>query len=909
MSEIIISARDVTKTYRLYNKPHYRFLDVVGLLRGNDKYSEHHALHGINLHVKRGEKVALIGRNGAGKSTLLKIITGVTAPTAGTINVHATASALLQIGTTFHPEFTGRENVLAYLSHLGITGKHADTKLDEIIDFSELEEYIDQPVKTYSTGMGARLMFSASTAIQPDLLVIDEILSVGDAYFSQKSFERIREMCESKRTTLLLVSHDIYAAAKLCERMVWIDRGGVMIDGPSAHVMKAYEDSIRVQEESRLRRNRLLKLEAAHRQTGQSQVDTLLVEICTRGNEPLPQPIAISRIAIEGPGNTTIDAPIADVSGGNGVSEAFLDLGVGVWGDIVERDGKHIRYMLDHGSPFNKIVVGFPFIDQDLLTKSTLHIDFANDAATELLVRAYRGKFSADLGAIEVRPGGQWISTTRPLTLLNDLANGASLADEVRTTGVHGTGIIRIVSVRLLNSREEEVDLIKYSEVFAVELKLDIRDREFDGSPQILLAFQKDGVLDVCRTIERGIRIYARQNRAVVVKAIFPRCQLGNGAYALSVMIAEEGYYDKTQTVFFSINPGVYACLSRVLEFSVAGGGIVGSGTGVVVDASWNCSSQTSESSNIGQFTNDQSGNVTSSTKVIPNSQSADTSKITLNFPQELLAEFPIAGAAGLNAVSTIWAEIKSNALDELSRNSPALKGFDWSGYLRLSAIRFGYAHQALRQAMVPSGRVLDFGSYFGNFALALAELAYEVDVVDSYKKYGLALAPVVTLLNRERVNVLDFDQVGYLLEGIAPGTYDSVFLMGVIEHLPHTPKNVLLAIDRVLRPGGVLILDTPNLAYEYKRCSLLSGNSVYPPIQSQFDTEIPFEGHHREYVTEEILWMLGNIGHQVLSVDHFNYSCFGLKELSGADAYYYRMMQDDPLRREIILTASKKSR
>ena len=199
----------------------------------------------------------MIGRNGAGKSTLLKLITGVTLPTSGSLVVNSQASALLQIGTTFHPEFTGRENIFAYLAHMGIAGKAAEDKLLEIVDFSELEEYIDQPVKTYSTGMGARLMFATSTAIQPDLLVIDEILSVGDAYFSHKSFERIREMCESQRTTLLLVSHDVYSAAKLCDRMIWLDHGRILVDSTPDLVITAYEDSIRRQEERRLRLKRL----------------------------------------------------------------------------------------------------------------------------------------------------------------------------------------------------------------------------------------------------------------------------------------------------------------------------------------------------------------------------------------------------------------------------------------------------------------------------------------------------------------------------------------------------------------------------------------------------------------------------------------------------------------------------
>src|SRR5262249_7052631 len=166
MTEPLVRARKLTKVYRLYRKPSYRFRDMFGLL-GNrpDAFSQHVALDAVDLDIHRGEKVAIIGRNGAGKSTFLKIVTGVIEPTSGTLDVKGKVHALLQIGTGFHPDFTGRENVYAYLAQLGISGAQANRRMDEIVDFAEIEEYIDQPLKTYSTGMAVRLMFSASTAI------------------------------------------------------------------------------------------------------------------------------------------------------------------------------------------------------------------------------------------------------------------------------------------------------------------------------------------------------------------------------------------------------------------------------------------------------------------------------------------------------------------------------------------------------------------------------------------------------------------------------------------------------------------------------------------------------------------------------------------------------------------------
>src|SRR5262249_4413128 len=158
-----------------------------------------------------------------------------------------------QIGTGCHPDLTGRDNVIAYLGHLGVVGAAAEARVPDVAAFAELEEYIDQPVKTYSSGMAMRLMFAAATVMAPSLLVIDEVLGVGDAYVAKKSFDRIRELCSGEGTTLLLVTHDIYNAARLCDRMLWMDQGSVVIDDRPDVVVTAYEDSIRRQEERRLR--------------------------------------------------------------------------------------------------------------------------------------------------------------------------------------------------------------------------------------------------------------------------------------------------------------------------------------------------------------------------------------------------------------------------------------------------------------------------------------------------------------------------------------------------------------------------------------------------------------------------------------------------------------------------------
>jgi 2-polyprenyl-3-methyl-5-hydroxy-6-metoxy-1,4-benzoquinol methylase len=278
-----------------------------------------------------------------------------------------------------------------------------------------------------------------------------------------------------------------------------------------------------------------------------------------------------------------------------------------------------------------------------------------------------------------------------------------------------------------------------------------------------------------------------------------------------------------------------------------------------------------------------------------------------LGFPSCIARQFPDQFKNAWRAIESVIAAEEGAGFEKLELHSPSLKGFDWGGYLRLSVIRMLFAFDRLKKAGFSSGRVLDFGSYFGNFALMLAREGYQVDAVDFYRAYGNGLSSVVELLQCSGVRVLDFGDAGTNLRTMEPATYDSVFCMGVIEHIPHTPREVLESIDRVLKPGGVLVLDTPNLAYVYNRQKLLRGESIFTPIQCQYSTEIPFEGHHREYTISEVKWIVNELGHQLLSIETFNYSLFALGNLRGQDLINYRLMEEDPTCREIILALSRK--
>lgn len=564
MSNSIISAKKLTKTYRLYAKPSYRFLDVLGLLRGQGKYTEHHALNGISLEISRGEKVALIGRNGAGKSTLLKIITGVTQPTSGQLSVRSKASALLQIGSTFHPEFSGRENVLSYLAHLGITGAEAELKLLDAIEFSELEEYIDQPVKSYSTGMSARLMFSASTIIQPELLVIDEILSVGDAYFAKKSYERIEELCSGGRTTMLLVTHDIYSAQKLCTRMIWIDNGRVLLDDVPEVVMHGYEDSIRIQEETRLRKKVMMALRASA-----DSADSALLELRPVGGRPVESPVFFSTLSLAAVG---LPALAVDWGAAPGTGPATVVTEATAWGPAGELAGKTGRIMLDHGV-FPKVAAQFRapgMVLRDALAtgSATLVVEARSDAEVEL---------TAEIESVGERfvlcplrlAAGEWTNAR-----LGVVAAGVQTCAPTRlvnTTGRQGTGAVLVENVRLLGADGRETFHLVHGKGASFLLDYRIVDRELREACDICLVVFRSGTREnICRILTRNLLLRAEKPRGII-RLDLDRVVIGSGSFSLWVFIARHGYLARSQQLFYSINPDVHLSLPDVLEFEITG--------------------------------------------------------------------------------------------------------------------------------------------------------------------------------------------------------------------------------------------------------------------------------------------------------------------------------------------------
>ncbi len=240
MTDIAIKVENLTKVYHLYDKPVDRLKESLHPFR-KKYHNDFYALKDVSFEVKKGESVGIIGKNGAGKSTLLKILTGVLTPTQGQVNVRGKVLALLELGTGFNPELTGIENIYFNGAILGSSREEMDQKIDAIIEFADIGDYVHQQVKTYSSGMYVRLAFGVIANMDPEVLIVDEALAVGDAVFTQKCMRYIRSFQE--RGTLLFVSHDIGAVQNLCQSAVWLERGQVQKVGTAKAVAEAYLQS------------------------------------------------------------------------------------------------------------------------------------------------------------------------------------------------------------------------------------------------------------------------------------------------------------------------------------------------------------------------------------------------------------------------------------------------------------------------------------------------------------------------------------------------------------------------------------------------------------------------------------------------------------------------------------------
>ena len=270
--DIAIKIKDVTKLYKLYDKPTDRLKESLGLTK-KQKYKEHYALHNVSFNVKRGECVGIIGTNGAGKSTILKIITGVLNPTAGEVSIDGRISALLELGAGFNMEYTGIENVYLNGTMIGFSKEEIDAKLQDILDFADIGDFVHQPVKTYSSGMFVRLAFAVAINIDPEILIVDEALSVGDVFFQLKCFKKFEEF-KKQGKTILFVSHDLSSIERYCDKAILMDHGRNVAEGRPIDIINKYKKIMtgmtvaEMEEQENLRKEKIEASDAESKKAG-----------------------------------------------------------------------------------------------------------------------------------------------------------------------------------------------------------------------------------------------------------------------------------------------------------------------------------------------------------------------------------------------------------------------------------------------------------------------------------------------------------------------------------------------------------------------------------------------------------------------------------------------------------------
>ena len=239
MKEIAISVENVEKSFKIYKDKGFTLKERILFFKSRNAYVKNNILRGISFDIEKGDILGIVGKNGSGKSTLLKLITKIIYPDSGSIKINGKVSSWIELGAGFHPDMTGRENIYINASIYGLTKKEIDSKLDTIIKFSELEEFIDSPIRTYSSGMYMRLAFSVAINVEAEILLIDEILSVGDANFQAKCFRKMQEL-KNSGITIVIVSHDLHTMEKLCNKVIWIESGKIKRNGIPNEVLKEY---------------------------------------------------------------------------------------------------------------------------------------------------------------------------------------------------------------------------------------------------------------------------------------------------------------------------------------------------------------------------------------------------------------------------------------------------------------------------------------------------------------------------------------------------------------------------------------------------------------------------------------------------------------------------------------------
>lgn len=523
--DIAIRIEGVGKTYKIHPNNLSRVLEAFGLLGPAKRLlpppRDFLALEGVNLSIRKGERIGLVGANGAGKSTLLKLIVGNLQPTHGRIHVEGEVQALMTTGAGFHPEFTGRQNAEASLAQLGLTPTEIADAMKEIIEFTELAEFMDQAFKTYSAGMQARLTFATATAIKPEIVIIDEILGAGDGYFISKSTERVDTLVRESGATVLLVSHDLQTIQRFCDRAIWMDRGRVRLQGPTLDVVKQYSLWLRGRTENRLQAK---NAQRAGGHSSKAEMD---------GSD------GQARISIASGGGKPFTLSSLELRIGDRVAATLISKGSDpdTDADIVMSDASiTITTILPADIRASELVVRASVeSDEPIEVEGTFHINGEDRSA--LLRHPGGGEYILDFdGSDELKEQViSWI-------------------DDVRMT---------LSRVRMTNSAGENRAVYDVGDSLYVHFDVWNRgDEELPMTPTVVV-HRKDGVV-ISQLLGPEYRIAPSSAEPCGLTMSFDELNLGDGDYVISI-----GIYEQIDPMENTASP--YVIHDRAYEFQVQG--------------------------------------------------------------------------------------------------------------------------------------------------------------------------------------------------------------------------------------------------------------------------------------------------------------------------------------------------
>lgn len=540
MSKYAIKIEKLSKKFQRFSSPGWSAINALGLYVPKSKYDMFDALSDVSFTVKPGERVALIGRNGAGKSTLLRQIAGMSKPTSGDISVFGKVQALMELGSGFHPDFTGVDNIIASLAYHGISQSKAKDYILEITDFTELGEAINRPVREYSAGMYARLAFAVSTSISPEILIIDEILGAGDAYFTGKCIQRMKKLT-SGGTTVLFVSHDISAVQMLCDRAIWLQNGRVIRDGPTLPVGKAYSAAVREDEELRLR--------AQHSQLTKQQVKNIadtqssLYRLVSSEGGPPKTHFYVSEIRY-GVGEMKVGAISPLCTGSENESNIILDETYMNWRLSKTKDQNPTWVFGDFGALYKHAPwkIYWPHQKNDL--QRWIEIDYLPSIDSEVLIEEFSEAKSAfeTLKSVPPSTEGKNLQTIRveiPDKLeKSDNQLGYDLQDLSKDER-YGSGDIVISKFGFFDSSEEKRHtLISGEDSFAL---MHYKAYKTIENPVAVIAIYKpDGSCAMQVFSNRNGKDLGKLSGEGAIKFHFSPLFLGEGDYIVSVALFKE---------------------------------------------------------------------------------------------------------------------------------------------------------------------------------------------------------------------------------------------------------------------------------------------------------------------------------------------------------------------------------